>query len=38
MARIDELVKSAHTKRHKANKLELSAISLVEQEIEKWNK
>lgn len=34
---IDRLVKLAHTKRHQANQKELLAISLVEQEIEKWN-
>lgn len=38
MDEIDRLVKAAHTKRHKANKLELEAISLVECEIEKWTK
>ena len=37
MAEIDSLVREAHTKRHWANQKELKAISLVEQEIEKWN-
>ncbi len=34
---IDELVRDAHTMRHKANQMELKAISMVEQEIEKWS-
>ena len=38
MNEIDKIVKTAHTKRHQANKLELAAIANVEQEIEKWNK
>lgn len=37
MNEIDELVREAHTKRHKANQMELKAISMVEQEIEKWS-
>ena len=37
MLRIDEMVRSAYTKRHQANQKELKAISMVEQEIEKWN-
>ncbi|MCM1139390.1 MAG: restriction endonuclease subunit S [Muribaculum sp.] len=36
MDEIDKLVKTAHTKRHEANVKELKAISLVEEEIEKW--
>ena len=35
---IDQLVKTANTKKHKANSIEKQAIKLVEQEIEKWNK
>lgn len=38
MEEIDSLVRLAHTKRHEANKLELEAISKVEEEIEKWTK
>jgi hypothetical protein len=38
MLEIDQLVRDAHTKRHEANIKELKAISMVEQEIEKWNK
>ena len=38
MNEIDKIVKTAHTKRHQANKLELAALANVEQEIEKWNK
>jgi hypothetical protein len=34
---IDKLVREAHTKRHQANQLELKAIRMVEEEIEKWN-
>ena len=34
---IDRIVKEAHTKHYKANCLERKAISMVEQEIEKWN-
>lgn len=34
---IDNFVKTAHTKRYEANRNELLAISMVEQEIEKWN-
>lgn len=37
MQEIDRLVREAHTKRHLANQKELKAISMVEQEIEKWN-
>jgi len=37
MMEIDKLVREAHTKRHLANQKELKAISMVEQEIEKWN-
>lgn len=37
MSQIDNMVLSAHTKRHEANIKELQAISMVEQEIEKWN-
>lgn len=37
MNKIDELVITAHTKRHEANIMELKAIHLVEDEIEKWN-
>ncbi len=36
MMEIDRLVREAHTKRHQANQKELEAISMVEQEIEKW--
>lgn len=38
MKEIDSMIREAYTKRHKANVNELKAISLVEQEIEKWNK
>ena len=37
MIEIDRLVREAHTKRHQANQKELMAISMIEQEIEKWN-
>ena len=37
MMEIDRLVREAHTKRHQANQMELRAISMVEEEIEKWN-
>ena len=37
MMYIDRLVREAHTKRHQANQMELKAISMVEEEIEKWN-
>ena len=37
MMEIDRLVREAHTKRHQANQMETKAISMVEQEIEKWN-
>ena len=37
MSQINNMVRSAHTKRHEANIKELQAISMVEQEIEKWN-
>ena len=37
MLRIDSLVREAHTKRHQANQMELNAIRMVEEEIEKWN-
>ena len=37
MSEIDQLVKKAHTLRYKANCKERAAISMVEQEIEKWN-
>lgn len=37
MNEIDELVREAQTRRHKANQMELKAISMVEQEIEKWS-
>jgi len=37
MLEIDRLVREAHNKRHQANQKELKAISMVEQEIEKWN-
>ena len=37
MQEIDRLVREAHTKRHLGNQKELKAISMVEQEIEKWN-
>lgn len=38
MSEIDSMVRDAYTKRHKANVYELKAISMVEKEIEKWNK
>lgn len=38
MSEIDSKVRDAYTKRHKANVYELKAISMVENEIEKWNK
>ena len=38
MLEIDSLVKEAHTKRYKANNCERKAITMVEQEIETWNK
>lgn len=38
MEEIDKLVKDAYTKRYLANCNECKAISLVEQEIESWNK
>ncbi len=34
---IDKLVREAHTKRSQANQMELKAIRMVEEEIEKWN-
>lgn len=37
MNEIDQFVRDAHTARHKANQLEIKAISMIEQEIEKWN-
>ena len=37
MMEIDKLVREAHTKRHQANQKEQKAISMVEQEMEKWN-
>ena len=37
MIEIDRIVREAHTKRHQANQMELKAISMVEEEIEKWN-
>lgn len=37
MEMIDSLVREAHTKRHRANQMELKAIRMVEEEIEKWN-
>lgn len=37
MNEIDLLVREAHTYRHQANQLEIKAISMIEQEIEKWN-
>ena len=37
MVKIDSLVREAHTKRHQANQMELKAIRMVEEEIEKWN-
>lgn len=38
MIQIDSMIKTAHSKRHEANKKEIEAISMVEAEIEKWNK
>lgn len=38
MNEIDRMVREAHTKRHKANCLELEAIKMVEDKIDKWNK
>lgn len=38
MEEIDKMVKDAFTKRYQANCNERKAISMVEQEIEKWNK
>ena len=38
MEEIDKMVKDAYTKRYRANCNERKAISLVEQEIESWNK
>lgn len=38
MEEIDKMVKDAYTKRYQANCNERKAISMVEQEIEKWNK
>lgn len=38
MLKIDWLVREAHTKRYEANNCERKAISMVEQEIEKWNR
>ena len=32
------MVKNAYTKRYEANNCERKAITMVEQEIEKWNK
>ena len=37
MDEIDKMIKDAYTKRHIANQKELKAISMVEQEIEKWS-
>lgn len=37
MVEIDNLVKEAHSKKYRANCLERKAITMVEQEIEKWN-
>lgn len=37
MVEIDKLVKEAHSKKYRANCLERKAITMVEQEIEKWN-
>jgi hypothetical protein len=37
MKEIDQLVTKAHTLKYKANCNERAAISMVEQEIEKWN-
>ena len=38
MNKIDTMVKNAYTKRYEANNCERKAITMVEQEIEKWNK
>jgi hypothetical protein len=38
MEELDQIVKTAHTKRYQANCNERMAISMVESEIEKWNK
>ncbi len=38
MEEIDKMVKGAYTKRYRANCNERKAISMVEQEIERWNK
>ncbi len=38
MEEIDKMVKEAYTKRYRANCNERKAISMVEQEIERWNK
>ena len=38
MGDIDTMVRTAFTKRHQANNLEKEAISMVETEIDKWNK
>ena len=35
---IDQMVKEAYTKRYRANCNEHKAISMVEREIESWNK
>lgn len=37
MKEIDCLVREAHTKRHQANQMELKAIQMIEDEIDKWN-
>ncbi len=37
MNEIDQMVRTAFTKRHKANKLEKEAIQMIEDEIDKWN-
>ena len=38
MNEIDQITKEAHTKKFMANEMELKAITMVEEEIEKWNK
>lgn len=38
MIEIDSLVRDAHTKRYQADCNERKVISMVESEIEKWNK
>lgn len=38
MNEIDQMVRTAFTKRHQANNLEKEAIQMVENEIDKWNK